>query len=603
MSDSFDYDVFLSHSAKDKAVVRPLAERLRADGVKLWFDEWVLKPGDSIPAKIEEGLERSRVLVLCMSANAFGPDWAQLESGTFRFREPLNKERRFLPLRLDDAPIKGSLGQFLYIDWRLEDREQEYTKLLEACRLPEVEPHASSTKHSCDISRIVKYAPAEFIGRADELRLLNDAWAKVQNNEKGQPHILTFVALGGEGKTSLVAKWAAELATKDWPGCDAAFAWSFYSQGTRERLAASSDLFLKEALTFFGDDADKQFANGSAGAFEKGQRLAHLVGQRRNLLILDGLEPLQYAPTSPTPGQLKDQGIAALLKGLAAASHGLCIVTTRYSLLDLRAFWQTTAPEVKLLRLSREAGVHLLNTLGVTGTAKEFETLVEEVKGHALTLTLLGSYLRDAHGGDIRKRDLVKLEQADEHGGHAFRIVDAYMSWFSSEGSQGRESLAILRLLGLSDDPVTADQLDELLKGPAIPGLTEALIGNDEARWNLALARLERAQLITVNRIAGELISFDAHPLIRAYITTQLRRENPSGIEAALSRLDVRKTELAKRVTPLRLYFESELFTSEEIAELLGYVSDYYAHITGDRLIIESQGTLEASGVPVPQEA
>ena len=115
MPDEFPYDVFLSHSAKDKAVVRPLAERLRADGVKVWFDEWVLKPGDSIPAKIEEGLERSRVLVLCMSANAFGSDWAQLESGTFRtgqrpFRDPLNKERRFLPLRLDDAPINGSLA-------------------------------------------------------------------------------------------------------------------------------------------------------------------------------------------------------------------------------------------------------------------------------------------------------------------------------------------------------------------------------------------------------------------------------------------------------------------------------------------------------------
>ena len=80
MPDDFPYDVFLSHSANDKAVVRPLAERMRADGVKVWFDEWVLKPGDSIEtnqsktAKIEEGLERSRVLVLCRSANAFGSD-------------------------------------------------------------------------------------------------------------------------------------------------------------------------------------------------------------------------------------------------------------------------------------------------------------------------------------------------------------------------------------------------------------------------------------------------------------------------------------------------------------------------------------------------
>jgi hypothetical protein len=85
----------------------------------------MLKLGDSIPAKIEEGLERSRVLVLCMSANAFGSDRAQLEAGTFRFRDPLNKERRFIPLRLDDAPIKNSLAQFLYINWRPADREQE----------------------------------------------------------------------------------------------------------------------------------------------------------------------------------------------------------------------------------------------------------------------------------------------------------------------------------------------------------------------------------------------------------------------------------------------------------------------------------------------
>lgn len=47
-------------------------------------------PDDSIPAKIVEGLEHSRVLLLCMPAKAFGSDWAQLDSATFRFRDPLN---------------------------------------------------------------------------------------------------------------------------------------------------------------------------------------------------------------------------------------------------------------------------------------------------------------------------------------------------------------------------------------------------------------------------------------------------------------------------------------------------------------------------------
>ena len=42
------YDVFLSHSARDKAIVRAVVERLKRDGLKVWFDEWVLKPGHSI---------------------------------------------------------------------------------------------------------------------------------------------------------------------------------------------------------------------------------------------------------------------------------------------------------------------------------------------------------------------------------------------------------------------------------------------------------------------------------------------------------------------------------------------------------------------------
>src|SRR6266481_3951566 len=189
-------------------------------------------------------------------------------------------------------------------------------------------------------------------------------------------------------------------------------------------------------------------------------------------------------------GRLKDEGVAALLKGLATDSRGLCVVTTRYAIADLRAFLGNTVREEQLTRLSREAGVHLLRMLGVEGSllrniafnegkeqVNEFEKLVEDVRGHALTLNLLGSYLRDAHGGDIRKRDLVKLEEADaeEQGGHAFRVMDAYVRWLeggtgfqpvghAGEDGQdaratlsGQRALAVLRLLGLFDRPASAD--------------------------------------------------------------------------------------------------------------------------------------------------
>jgi hypothetical protein len=133
----FEYDAFLSHSAEDALVVDHVAQRLRRDGLRVWFDQWEIRPGDSIPAKIDEGLEASRVLVFFMSVNAFGSEWTQLETRTFQFRDPQNVQRRLIPLRLDQEPIKGSLAQLRYINWGPNDRDREYPSLLEACRNPD----------------------------------------------------------------------------------------------------------------------------------------------------------------------------------------------------------------------------------------------------------------------------------------------------------------------------------------------------------------------------------------------------------------------------------------------------------------------------------
>lgn len=395
-----------------------------------------------------------------------------------------------------------------------------------------------------DIHHIDKYAPApgQLIGREAETKLLNDAWDQAVRGDKDRANVITFVALGGEGKTSLVARWAVDLQIAGWPGCDAVFAWSFYSQGATEQSAASSDLFLSQTLIFFGDT---ETAASNLGAYEKARRLAQLIGKQRALLILDGVEPLQYAPTSPMPGELKDQGLAALLKGLAANNDGLCVVTTRYSVPDLKAYRQTKAPEHTLLRLSTSAGVALLKSLGVKGNQAEYEKLVDDIKGHALTLTLLGTYLRDAHAGDIRKRDLVKLEEAnEEQGGHAFRAMDAYVTWFETGGKnedenyKGRRAIAILRLMGLFDRPASAACIAALLKTPAIPQLTESLVSLSEAKHNLVLVRLERSKLLTVsNDAANKLDSLDAHPFVREYFARQLKAHNPLALRIGHGRL------------------------------------------------------------------
>jgi tetratricopeptide (TPR) repeat protein len=565
-----DITVFISYSHdsdEHREQVLALSNRLRDDGIQTRLDRHVNgAPEEGWPRWMLNQLDAAQfVLVVCTETyyrrfrgyeepdKGKGVDWEGALI-TQELYDSRSKTLKFVPVFLNaavGAHIPEPLRSTSYYALTAENNYQNlYDFLLGQAG---VEPHPVGTLKprprqqggvltfdeqqpseaaKIDISRIIKYAPAELIGRTAETQLLNDAWNKAVNGESKRPHVLTFVALGGEGKTSLVAKWAAQLAHDNWPGCEAVFAWSFYSQGTKEQTAASSDLFLKEALVFFGD---AEMANSPRHASDKGKRLAQLVGAKCALLILDGVEPLQYAPTSPTPGELKDHGLSALLKGLAASSLGLCVVTTRHSIPDLKAYWQTTAPEIKLLRLSKEAGVALLKSLGVNGKQNEFEKLVEDVRGHALTLNLLGSYLHAAHAGDIRKRDLVKLEDAnEEQGGHAFRVMDAYVHWFASsekdaeENKKGQRALAVLRLLGLFDRPMSADCFAALLKAPAIPNLTELLVEKKEEPRRIAISRLEATKLLTVNRdVSGALLSLDTHPLLREYFAKQIREQHP----------------------------------------------------------------------------
>ena len=192
--------------------------------------------------------------------------------------------------------------------------------------------------------------------------------------------------------------------------------------------------------------------------------------------------------------------------------------------------------------LDETDGARLLYRLGVTraGAAAiaeddaELRAASREVRGHALALTLLGSYLKLAHGGDIRRRDLVKFEEADEEvEGGAFRIMDAYVAWLKTS-KHDRSLTAVLRLLGLFDRPADADCLAALRAEPAIAGLTEPLVGLSEAQWNITLQGLTECGLVYP---AEENFAVDTHPLVREYFAEQLRVRQPEALRQGHRRL------------------------------------------------------------------
>ncbi|HKQ07389.1 MAG TPA: hypothetical protein VJ464_19850 [Blastocatellia bacterium] len=200
------------------------------------------------------------------------------------------------------------------------------------------------------IARLPTSGP-DLFGRGAELQLLDDAWANPNIN------IVTFIAWGGVGKTALVNHWLKQRMARDnYRGAERVYGWSFYSQGTSER-AASADLFIDQALRWFGD------TDPTAGSpWGKGERLARFIRQSRTLLILDGLEPLQYPP-GHYEGRLKDAAMQALLVELAAGQPGLCVISTRERVGDLVEFENGTVIQHELEQLSPQAGAQLLRAL------------------------------------------------------------------------------------------------------------------------------------------------------------------------------------------------------------------------------------------------
>ncbi len=129
---TFSYDIFLSHNKADKDRIRQLAERLRDEGFRVWFDEWVIMPGDDIFLAIEHGLEATRVLVLCLSETALTSDWVKLERSTVLFRDPTNAKRRFIPLLIDDCELPDALRRYKYVDLR-QSTDIAFKQLMTAC--------------------------------------------------------------------------------------------------------------------------------------------------------------------------------------------------------------------------------------------------------------------------------------------------------------------------------------------------------------------------------------------------------------------------------------------------------------------------------------
>jgi tetratricopeptide (TPR) repeat protein len=238
-------------------------------------------------------------------------------------------------------------------------------------------------------------------------------------------------------------------------------------------------------------------------------------------------------------GKLKDPALAEMIRHLEAHNPGLCLITTRIEVADIADSRHATAPVIDLDRLSTAAGCDLLEAIGIRGEPEEVTQAVDAVDGHALTLNLLGTYIRDILDRDVRRwREAGLLESARYGDQRSLRVMAAYETWFA-----GRPELAILRILGLFDRPARRELVDVLRKPPLITGLNDELADLPENEWRWALARLRQARLIEDE--AGGAI--DTHPLVREHFGARLKAERPEAWHAGHGRLYEHLRDSAKQ--------------------------------------------------------
>lgn len=92
------YDLFISHASEDKEdLVRPLAVALEKLGVKVWYDEFTLKIGDSLRRSIDWGLSNSRFGTVVLSSSFFSKNWTQYELDGMTAKE-MDGRKMILPI-------------------------------------------------------------------------------------------------------------------------------------------------------------------------------------------------------------------------------------------------------------------------------------------------------------------------------------------------------------------------------------------------------------------------------------------------------------------------------------------------------------------------
>ena len=117
LKDDQKWNVFLSYRSVNRGWVLNLYDVLTELGFKVFLDQYVLKPGDSLVRVLEDGLQQSQAGVLIWSNAAKDSEWVRNEYDTILSKSTNDKSFYFVPVKIEIVPLPTFANTKLFIDF------------------------------------------------------------------------------------------------------------------------------------------------------------------------------------------------------------------------------------------------------------------------------------------------------------------------------------------------------------------------------------------------------------------------------------------------------------------------------------------------------
>jgi hypothetical protein len=122
-----EYDIAISFAGEDRSVAESIAEKLKRDGVKVFYDTYekaTLWGKDLYEHLNDVYKNKAKFCLMVISNNYRDKQWTNHERKAAQARAFSQNKEYILPLKLDDTEIPGLNETIGYVDYRKSDSDE-----------------------------------------------------------------------------------------------------------------------------------------------------------------------------------------------------------------------------------------------------------------------------------------------------------------------------------------------------------------------------------------------------------------------------------------------------------------------------------------------